>query len=123
MDDWINNLKLATEKFDTLVLASDTSILELEKLDKTKGGRDELWKEMEGLQKRVDYQKCQIEDYHELVEGGGRWSLKEFAKLLKFWAIGFWVKKRRFFLLKGIMMLLERYLPTFKEAYPIIILL
>jgi hypothetical protein len=42
MDDWINNLKLATEKFDTLVLASDTSILELEKLDKTKGGRDEL---------------------------------------------------------------------------------
>jgi len=25
---------------------------------------------MEGLQKRVDYQKCQIEDYHELVEGG-----------------------------------------------------
>ncbi len=33
MDDWTNNLKLANEKLDTLVLALDTTILELEKLD------------------------------------------------------------------------------------------
>jgi hypothetical protein len=31
----------------------------------------------------VDYHKCQIEDYSELVEEG-RWSLKEFAKIIKF---------------------------------------
>jgi hypothetical protein len=48
-------VKLANEKFSILVLALDTSILELEKLDKTKGGRDELQKEVEGLQKRVNY--------------------------------------------------------------------
>jgi hypothetical protein len=63
-------LKLTNEKLNTLVLTLDTTILELEKLDKTKGGRDELRKEVEGLQKRVDYQKCQIEDYHELAEEG-----------------------------------------------------
>jgi len=67
MDDWINNLKLANEKFNILVLVLDTTILELEKLEKTEGGSDELWKEVEGLQKRVDYQKCQIEDYHERI--------------------------------------------------------
>ncbi len=39
MDDWTNNLKLANDKLGTLVLALDTSILELEKLDETKGFR------------------------------------------------------------------------------------
>jgi hypothetical protein len=68
--DQINNLKLANEKFSILVLALDTTVLELEKLDEIEGGRDELQKEVEGLQKRVDYQKCQIEDYHELGEEG-----------------------------------------------------
>jgi hypothetical protein len=42
MDDWINNLKLANEKFNILVLVLDTTILELEKLEKTEGGSDEL---------------------------------------------------------------------------------
>ncbi len=65
MDDWINNLKLANEKLNILVLVLDIAILELEKLEKIEGGSDELWKEVEGLQKRVDYQNCQIEDYHE----------------------------------------------------------
>jgi hypothetical protein len=37
LDDWINNLKLANDKLGTLVLVLDTSILELEKLNKTKG--------------------------------------------------------------------------------------
>jgi hypothetical protein len=32
-------------------------------------------------------------------------------------------EKKSFFLLKGIMMLLEHYLPTFKEAYHVKILL
>lgn len=39
MDDWTNNLKLANDKLGTLVLALDTSILELEKLDEIKGFR------------------------------------------------------------------------------------
>jgi hypothetical protein len=60
MDDHINNLKLANEKFGTLILALDTTVLELEELDETEGGRDELQKEVGGLQKRADYQKCQI---------------------------------------------------------------
>jgi len=66
MDNKINNVKLANKKFGILVLALDTTILELEKLDETEGGRDELQKEVEGLQKRVDYQKCQTKNYHEL---------------------------------------------------------
>jgi hypothetical protein len=33
MDDQINNLKLANKKLDSLVVALDTIILELEKLD------------------------------------------------------------------------------------------
>ncbi len=70
MDDRINNLKLVNKKLNTLVLALNTIVLELEKLNETKCGRDELWKEVEGLQKKVDYQKCQIEDYHEHVEEG-----------------------------------------------------
>jgi hypothetical protein len=39
-------------------------------LDETKGGREELLKKVEGLQKRIEYQKCQIEDYHELAKEG-----------------------------------------------------
>jgi hypothetical protein len=70
MDDWINNLKLANEKFSTLLLLLHTTVLELEKLDETEGGRDELQKEVEGLQKRADYQKFQIEDYCELADEG-----------------------------------------------------
>jgi len=42
MDDQINNLKLVNKKLNTLVLALDTTVLELEKLNKTKCGRDEL---------------------------------------------------------------------------------
>ncbi len=53
-----------------MVLTLDTTILELEKLDETEGGRDELRKEVERLQERVDYQNCQIEDYHELAKVG-----------------------------------------------------
>jgi hypothetical protein len=68
MDDWINNLKLTNEKLGTLVLTLDTTVLELEKLDEIEGGRDELQKAVERLQKRVDYQNCQIEDYHELTK-------------------------------------------------------
>jgi hypothetical protein len=83
MDDQINNLKLANEKFSILILALDTTILELEELDETEGGRDELRKEVGGLQKRADYQKCQIEDYHELAEEG-KVEFEEFAKILKF---------------------------------------
>jgi hypothetical protein len=49
MDDWINNLKLTNEKLGTLVLTLDTMVVELEKLDETQGGRDELHKEVEGL--------------------------------------------------------------------------
>jgi hypothetical protein len=48
MDNQINNLKLANKKLDTFVMVLDTTILELEKLDKTKGGSDELQKEVEG---------------------------------------------------------------------------
>jgi soluble cytochrome b562 len=70
MDNQINNLKLANKKLNTLVTALDTIVLDLEKLDKTKGGSDELQKEVEGLQKNVDYQKCQIKDYHEFAEEG-----------------------------------------------------
>jgi hypothetical protein len=44
--------------------------LELDKLDKTKGGREELQKKVEGLQKSIEYQKCQIEDYCELAKEG-----------------------------------------------------
>lgn len=55
MDDQINNLKLANKKLDSLVVLLDTIILELEKLDQTKGGNDELQKEVERLQKNVDY--------------------------------------------------------------------
>ncbi len=39
-------------------------------MDETKGGREELQKRVEGLQKRIKYQKCQIEDYHELAKEG-----------------------------------------------------
>jgi hypothetical protein len=42
MDDWINNLKLTNENLGILVLTLDTTVLELEKLDETEGGRDEL---------------------------------------------------------------------------------
>jgi hypothetical protein len=42
MDDRINNLKLANKKLSTLVLALDTTVLELEKLNETKCGKDEL---------------------------------------------------------------------------------
>jgi len=48
MDNQINNVKLANKKFSILILALDTTILELEKLNETKGGRDELQKEVEG---------------------------------------------------------------------------
>jgi len=55
MDNKINHLKLENEKLSTLVLALDTAISELEKSNEIKGGRDELQKKVEGLQKRVDY--------------------------------------------------------------------
>jgi len=42
MDDRINNLKLVNKKLSTLVLALNTIVLELEKLNETKCGRDEL---------------------------------------------------------------------------------
>jgi hypothetical protein len=70
MDNWINNLKLTNEKLGTLVLTLDTIVLELEKLDETKGGRDGLRKAVERSQKRVDYQNCQIEDYYEFTKEG-----------------------------------------------------
>jgi hypothetical protein len=47
-------LKLANEKFSTLVLALNTTISKLEKSNEIKGGRDELQKKVEGLQKKVD---------------------------------------------------------------------
>jgi hypothetical protein len=47
-------LKLANEKFGTLVLALNTIVSKLEKLNEIKGGRDELQKKVDGLQKRVD---------------------------------------------------------------------
>jgi hypothetical protein len=61
---------LENEKLGTLVLALDTTISKLEKSNEIKGGRDELQKKVEGLQKKVDYHKCQIEDYHELAKEG-----------------------------------------------------
>ncbi len=70
MDDRINNLKLATKRLGTLVLALATIVSKLDKQDETKCGKEELQKKAEGLQKRIKYQNCQIEDYHELAKEG-----------------------------------------------------
>lgn len=51
-------------------MALDTSVLELDKLDKIEGGREELQKKVKGLQKKIEYQKCQIKDYCEIAEEG-----------------------------------------------------
>jgi hypothetical protein len=77
---------------------------------------------VEGLQKRVDYQKCQIEDYHELAKEG-KVKFKRVCQdfeILNNRVLG---EEKKVFLAKGIIMLLEHYLLTFKEAYPIKILL
>jgi hypothetical protein len=79
------------------------ALLELDKLDKIEGGREELQKKVKGLQKRIKYQKCQIEDYRELVEEGK----VEFEKVYQDCEIGFWVKKRKFFLLNRTVMMLK----------------
>jgi hypothetical protein len=70
MDERINFHEADKRKSSTFWFWHWTTILELEKLDETKGGRDELRKEVEGLQKTVDYQKCLIENYRELIEEG-----------------------------------------------------
>ncbi len=82
MDDRISNLKLAIEKLGTLVLALDIIVSKLDKQNETEGGKEELQKKVEGLQKRIEYQKCQIEDYHELTKEV-KVEFENFAKIVK----------------------------------------
>jgi hypothetical protein len=122
LDNWINNLKLTNEKLGTLVLTLDTSVLELEKLDETEGGREKLRKEVERSQKRVDYQNCQIEDYHELAKEG-KVKFEKICQDFEILSNRVLGEEKKVFLFKRIVLLLEHYLPTFKEAYPIKFLL